>query len=260
MKIINHNQVSSLSASSENASYPVTNLILNASPKKKWLVADSSVMSATLLIRVAGVTGGLGMVGVDTDSAVVTVSVPEGLDWQNVDWPDVDWVTGEADLVATVDLADQPNGTASLWVNFPQFTGSVAIRIELTKNVGETKTIGAGVLVVGEVISFPDPAPGLRQGLVDYSTARELSNGAFYYRDRDQVRTFSFELGVDTQTYFYRMMRDIAQFYGMNPMMMLLVDSGGSEWVVYGRLASMPSGTHITWARSAIQIELIEVI
>ena len=258
MKIINQNLVSGVTATSANTAYPAVNL-LNSSPKKKWQVLDSTVMSATLSVDMAGTTGGLGMVGIVADSAAVTVYSPTGIDWQNVDWHDVDWIVGEADMEVTSEWVDQPNGTAALWVEFPQFVGSVAIRIELTKTTGSPKIIGAGVLVVGEMMSFPDPAPGISEGLVDYSTSRQLSNGSFYYRDRDRVRTFSMDLPVERND-FYRMVRDIARLYGLAPMMFLLVDSGGNDWVVYGRFSAMPSGTHINRRRSTIQIGIIEVL
>ena len=258
MKIINQNLISGLTATSASTAYPVANLI-NNSPKKKWQVLDSTVMSATLSVDVSGTTGGLGMVGITADSAAVTIYSPTGIDWQNVDWPDVDWIVGESDMDVTSEWVDQPNGTASLWVEFPQFVGSVAIRIELTKITGSPRIIGAGVLVVGEMISFPDPAPGISEGIVDYSTSRELSNGAFYYRSRDRVRTFSIDLTVDRND-FYRVVRDIARLYGMAPMMFLLVDTGGNDWVVYGRLSAMPAGVHINRRRSTIQIGIIEVL
>ena len=259
MKIISQNLASSVTATSANTAYPAANL-LNNSPKKKWQVLDSTVTSATLSVDVSGTTGGLGVVGIVADSAAVTIYSPTGIDWQNVDWPDVDWIVGESDMDVTSEWVDQPNGTASLWVEFPQFVGSVAIRIELTKITGSPKIIGAGVLVVGEISTIPGGRYPISEGLVDYSTERQLSNGAFYYRDRDRVRTFSGEINVNRAAYFYKFMRDFAQVNGKNPAMMLLVDDMGNDWVVYGRLSDMPAGSHYSKTRSNVQFQIIEVL
>jgi len=174
--------------------------------------------------------------------------------------PNVTWTTVPDAIEVTTEWIDTPEGTASLWVSFPEFTSSVTITVELRKSTQSTITLGAGVLVVGPVETFPDPRIPLSEGLIDYSITRELSNGATYYKARDRVRKFSGEILVRRDTYFQEFMSNFARVFGMTPVMILIAEEMGNDFVIYGRLMSMPNGSHITRDYSTISFEIIEVI
>ena len=261
MKIIKTNSLVSVTASSTNPSYPVSNLYSNTSPKKKWKAANAAVTMASFSVAVAPGSDGIGMTGIVAESATVKISNPSGITWGNVTWGNVSWDPGTPDVVIdSTYIQEQGRDFASLWASFPQFDSIVNITIELRKSTGNPNVLAAGVLVAGEMVSFPDPFAPLAEGINDYSITRELSNGAFYHRERDRVRTFAGEIGMDRAQYFYQFMRDFARTYGQTPVMALIAEGMGDEFIIYGRLAGMPSGSHINRNRSAISFNLIEVI
>jgi len=149
---------------------------------------------------------------------------------------------------------------ATLWIDFEEFDSSVVIEITLYKASTNINVLAAGVLLVGDPTDTPNPKYGFTEGLVDYSLTRELSNGAEYYKQRDIVRTFTGQWGMDYLTQGLVFMRDFARRYGKTPMMIRLVDNVEGDWVVYGRLSEMPSAGHNYLNRSDLEISIIEVL
>ncbi|HFQ91074.1 MAG TPA: hypothetical protein ENK27_13455 [Desulfobulbus sp.] len=258
MRVIENSSISSVSASSENPNYPAENL-LDEHPKRKWQAADDSVSSAVLTIGVSGRTGGMGMVGIVADAAAVNISDPNGISWPSVSWQNVEWVSVPPDLNLQVSMT-QGEDFATLWAVFDQFDSAVVITVTLYKDAGSTKVLAAGRLAVGPLARIAGLQYPIGEDLVDYSLTRELSNGATYYRKRDIVRRFTGTLLVPRENDFYSFCRDLARKYGATPMMWNLVDSDGMEFVVYGRLASMPSGSHLGQVRSSVDFEILEVL
>ena len=260
MKVIKNNAIRGVSATSENPEYPAANL-LDEHPKRWWRVADASVSSVTLTVEVTGRTGGLGLVGIAAESVVVDISDPNGLTWENVIWENVEWQDVPGDLHIDQALSGDP-GSAALWVSFDQFDSSVEISITLYKDALADMILGAGCLVVGEMTDLPGLQYGLGETLRDYSLARDLANGAKYYRKRDIVRVFSGSVLAARKPYFYALLLDIARVYGQRPLMWNLVDvdSWSGDAVLYGRLAAMPDGSHDYPNHSRLNFEIEEVL
>ena len=258
MKIIKTNSINSISATSANSAYPVANL-LNETPKKKWKAADATVNMATISLQTSGRTGAIGIVGIQASAAEVRISDPNGIVWNNVVWNNVVWESSPDAVSVSYSWQNRGDDFATLWVDFQQFEASVEIEIDLYKSEFEPTPIAAGVLMVGQVFTFPDPKYGLSEGLHSYGIYRELSNGAFYRKERDIVRTFSGRWLMDRISEMVSFVRDIARFYGFAPMMMKLTEGPG-EWIVYGRLQQMPSSTHDHLSHSGVEISIIEVI
>lgn len=258
MRIIKTNTIESISVTSADALYPVSNL-LNNSPKKKWKAASSSVTSATLTIYTLAGASSLALVGIVADSAQVTISGPNGIIWQNVTWQNVVWDSTPPSISFDYAWYNQGADFAALWVDFPQFTTAVQIDIILQKQVTNHNTLAAGVIVVGDPYKFPNPNYGMTEGLEDYSITRVLSNGAVYYKQRDIVRTFSGGF-IIPRADVYRFTKDIGRFYGSTPMMVKLVDSFGEEMVVYARLAQMPSISHSYPNECEVSFNFVEVL
>jgi hypothetical protein len=116
--------------------------------------------------------------------------------------------------------------------------------------------IQAGVLVV----STYDTNMGLSESLEDYGTTKQLSNGAFFYDKKDIVRTFSGRIRMERDMEFFMFMRNIFQRYGQKPMYWAVTDLKNNNWVVYARVARMPSGSHDFPKESFLNFNLIEVL
>ncbi len=228
-------------------------------PKRCWKAADASISSATLSVQVQGKTGGLGMVRIIADAVAVTISDPNGINWRNVDWQNVDWITVPDDLHLSYEF-NRDDEFGALWVNFDQFEAAVDITITLYKAAGTPEILSAGSLVVGEMEKIPGLQYPIGDDLVDYSLSRELSNGASYYKKRDIVRRLSGTIRLPRLPDFYNLQRRIARKYGSRPLMWNLMDCMAMEFVVYGKLQAMPSGSHENNTRSTIDFELLEVL
>lgn len=289
MKIIKRNEIVALTSTSENAAYPVSNL-LNYQPKVKWKAANASVTAVTLTATVGGETGGLGLVGVIADAVTVQITDPSGIVWEEVSWwadggagtilnpdtplgPDtplipegieegsVDWFPSQApDLVLNYTWGETGEDFRNLWVSFEQFTGAVNITIDIRKDAANPDIISAGVLMIGDPVDIPGVQYPLEEGLVDYSIEDSLSNGAQYYKRRDIVRTFSGTAIFERKKYFQDFMRDIVRLYGRTPMMVSLLDTEtNTDFILYGRLASMPAASHFSHTYSSLNFQLVEV-
>jgi len=70
-------------------------------------------------------------------------------------------------------------GTLEITYDNLDFPHSIVIDLE-TK---EGTILEAGVAIAGSAITFEDPLNGVREGLIDYSIRRELSNGAWYIKN-----------------------------------------------------------------------------
>jgi hypothetical protein len=128
-----------------------------------------------------------------------------------------------------------------------------------TSNVNEDLYVGliqAGVLLV----TTYDTNMGMNESLEDYGSTKQLSNGSFYYKKRDIVRTFSGRIRMNRDMEFFMFMRNIFQKYGQKPMYWAVTDLENNNWVVYARVAQMPSGAHDFPAESFLNFSLIEVL
>jgi len=260
MKIIVRNSITEISATSEATNFPASNL-LNDSIIKGWKAANSGVTAATLTVKTRGITGGFGLVGIVAETVHVEVSGRSGISWQNVNWQNINW-GGDAGTVAISEqlIRYSKDVEAQLWVDFAEIESPVEITITLLKSNTNPFWLKAGVLVVGQVFSFPDPKAGFEEGLDDKSIYRELSNGAEWSLDRPRLRTFSALIDMERDGYFYLFMRNIAKRFGRRPMMISLTDKMVNEWVLYGRFVGMPTGSHYHRTRSSLQVAFKEVV
>ena len=253
MKIIPNQKITSVTASSADTSYPAVNVI-DEHPKKLWKAASGN--SATLTFEISGGTGGLAIFNTNATSISASVTDPNYLQWET----GVAWETGttfsavDAVLTETSSL-DGVSGAA--W--FEWTYAMIPVTATITLTAGSNDIVQAGVAVSDELYTYACPQMGVREGLHSYSIVRELQNGAFYRKQRDSVRTFSFNI-VDSRTDFYEYMYTVARELGYKPAAWMLADMDGFWWVVYARFQKMPSGTHSMPNHSAINTQLIEVL
>ncbi len=269
MKLIKKNSISGVNASSWNTAYPAQNL-LDGNPNKRWKASSANVNYAYLDLWVSGVTGALALIGVKAESVIVDVVDPTGIDWGNrVDWDrdtplesDVIWGSSMPPIEFRYELSRGLDDYQNVWVSFDQFDTPVTIRIELRKSATNPDTLSAGVLQIGEPVEFPNVQKGLQEGLEDYSIMRQLKGGGIYYKKQDIARTFSGTMLVERKTYFQEFMRDVARIYGAAPLIFNLAPNvdDSSDFLVYGRLITTPTGSHSFPNHSYIQFQILEVV
>ena len=254
-----------MTASSANSAYPVTNLYLNDSPKKKWMAANASVTMAYLTIKARPGSNGIGIVGIVADSVTARITDPSGVTWGNVTWGNVEWGVDQPDIELTAEYAryeewEQSDTRNALWVSFDQFNTPVDIIIEFRKDTGNPAVLAAGVLVIGEMVDTPGVRYPISETHKDNGIYRETSGGGDYSKGRDIARVFSGDINVNRVAHYNRFMSRAGRLQGRPKMMGLVVDNMGNEWVVYGRFQVIPSGSHYSHSRSTINFSFIESV
>jgi len=254
MKVIALNKISSLTVDSENALFPIEN-VLDAYPTRLFK-ADGDYQ-ATLTCVVSAGTNAIAVYGTNAQGASVTITDPNAIEWHSEsEWDsESDWAYAEPS--ATIEI-DQSGDAYSLWGDFDYINSPM--NIELVLSTSSSLVLEVGVLRIGEAKTFKNPKYGLQEGLVDYSILKELSNGAFYYKKRNIVRTFSGQIFEDRDDDFYTFMADIARTYGKAPMAWRLTDEDSMNWVVFARFSDIPIGMHDAPDYSTINFSLIEVL
>ena len=257
MKIMAEQKISTVTSTSEDSAYPDDN-ILDEHPKKLWKAA-SGVHEATLTFLIGTGSGGMAIFNTNALSITATVTDANSIAWftSDVDWSsDAVWVAEDASLSEELFNLDGVSGSA--WLEWP--ASPVSVSAEITFTAESTGTVQAGVAVSDMVHQFSCPQMGVRESIHNYDIVKELQNGAFYRKERDKVRTFSFNFIEDRNPDFYEFMYEIAKELGYKPAAWWLADMDGYWWVAYARFQKMPSGTHSMPANTVINTQLIEVL
>lgn len=254
MKVIFENKITSVSASSENASYPAS-YVLNDSPKRVW--KGDSVDTATLTCSTTGAIDTLAIFNTNAEGVSITISDPNEFQWEATEllWSEISWVSVTTSVSFEID--SQANNSA-IWGTFDAISAPVDVSITLATATGTV--IQAGVVVIGSATEFKNPFYGMSQGLVDYSISEQLQNGAWYYKQRDIVRSFGCQITLERDNDFYTFMNSLARDHGLAPKAWRVTDKDSFEWVVYARFDDMPQGSHSYPSHSPINFSLIEVI
>ena len=257
MKLIYPDNISSVTASEENANYLATN-VQDEHPKKVW---KGTSRDATLTCVVTG-GGALAVIATNAESISLTLST--GQTWTlDTGWSIQDgWAldtSGDSTVTQIANLTGGIDGAA--WFDFSENrTGSFTATLDLTAAAGEI--IQAGIVRCGTLRTFVDPRYGIQEGLEDYSIEKELNNGAFYYRLRDIVSSFDFIITPARDPDFYTFMRTVAKAIGKQPMAwrLVTVNNSDEEWITFARFADMPRGSHDFPLHSPIKASLLEVV
>jgi hypothetical protein len=265
MKIIPGQKINSVTAGSEDAAYPDDNAI-DEHPKKLWKAA-SGTYTTTLTLDISAGSSGLAVFNTNAVSISATVTDPNYFEWYASDivWDsgDIEWIAEQASLSNELYHLDGVSGAA--WMEWAY--SSIPVTAVLTLTAGSTETVQAGVVVADMIREYECPQIGVTEGMKSYSIVRELQNGAFYRKERDNVRTFSFQHiekrkveGEQTDSAFYEYMYTFAKAQGFRPAAWMLAEMDDFWWVVYARFQQMPSGNHAMPDYSRLNTNLIEVL
>jgi len=265
MKIIPGQKITSVTAGSSNANYPASNLT-DENPKRIWKAA-SGVYSTTLSFTLSGPSSAIALFNTNAMTITATVTDPNYFTWfaSDIVWDsgDIAWVAEDASLSNELYNLDGVSGAA--WIEWP--TSQIPVEAVLTLTSSSTEDVFAGVAVGDDIYEFECPQIGVSEGMRSYSIVKELQNGAIYRKQRDTVRTFSFNfledrpvLQGETTSDFYTFMYAIAKELDYKPAAWQLTELDDFWWVVYARFQQMPTGTHSLPDYSRINVSLIEVL
>lgn len=258
MKMICENNIASVSASSENASFPATNL-LNEHPKSKFKAASGAVSAVVITASISGGASALGMVGIAAEAATVSITDPNAVAWEG----GTAWEAGTAWSATVPDMnieAQWVEATENtLWVDFSSFFENADVKVTLHKDALADTILSAGVLVCGDVIEIDNPGYGFEVGQYDYSIFDELSNGSFWYKKRDVVKTVAGNVLVPLAEY-RQLLTSIRSVGKAATMWNVLDDYTGGELVIFGRLVEMPRYSMVSTSHARLTLSIIEVL
>jgi len=239
----------SVAASSENSSFPASNLILKQA-SKVWrsVAAAAPIATQTLTIVVpAGVNNALGIFG--TNATSIAYSIKNTAE-------DTVYFSGTLDTTP----ASPARTYNRAWLEWA--SNGFALHIILTLTAPTTATYHeCGEIVVCETVTIPDPMRGLTQGRENCQTVQRLSGGGQYVHDGEKPRTFNLQWIMDRETEF----DDLDQIYevmGEKPVAMMLSDLANNDmkWCGYFHMKSDPKADHSHPDKSIINLTLREAI
>lgn len=251
MRIIYNNRVTAVSTTEENANFPEENL-LDEHPRKVWRATSKD---ATIT---ASLTNGTDVALFNTNAMTATVTLKVGATTVYSQYYDM---SGILDYYQW--LNDLGEAQYSIWFNYSGYAQGGAHTVEFALDtLSATTILEAGVVFgglayqTGRGIQY-----GAKEGLVDYSIKKELSNGSRYYRKRDVVRSFSCSMILNRSTRdFYTFMGRIAQAAGPKPLAWKLTDVNDVDWTVYAYFSQLPDATHDYPNDSLVSFSLTEEV
>jgi len=243
--------ITSVTASSENASFPASNLILKQA-SKVWrsVAAAAPIATQTLTIVVpAGVNNALEIVGMNATQAVVTIkNTAEDTTYFGP---------------TTFDLTPaSPARTYNrFWMEWASNGNALHIIVVLTAPTTATYH-EAGEVVVSETVTIPDPLrTGISQGRENCQTIQRLTGGGQYVHDGEKPRTFNLQWIMDRETEFDDLDR-IYEVMGEKPVAMMISDLAANDmkWCGYFHMKSDPKADHSYPDKSIINLTLREAV
>ena len=242
------------SVDSEDPNFPIEN-VFDDHPKRVYKAA-ASVDTVRITLPLVGTDNALFLFNTNAEVVNFTIEDDTSIAWfTGNEWFDGnEWLyTENANIPAEVFLTSQRN---ALGIRFPALGELRTLYIDLSTS---DSTLEIGILRCGELIATENPVYGLVESQVDYSITKELSNGAFYYKKRDIVKTFQGTIS-DKSEFIEKMLHDVSTIYGKKPMPWFLTNIKHEKWLVFGRLVKPMTAVHSSFNRSELSFSIIEVL
>lgn len=220
MKIIYPNNISGISAASEDSEYPATNM-LDEKPQKIWKSeneADTITITPISGGKISGVFLG------NTNAAYYTLFVRHSSG--SPTYEEHSGAISNNQIMVVLDA---------------EYSSGEIIDISVA---GGTGYVYAGVCVCGELLSFPDPNYGLKSERVDFSIKNEFSNGGLYVYKRSTPR--GYDLSIVLTHSEFAAIDEIYNAIGMAPVPILLSEniSQPDYWSGFFHIIEPPSGSY----------------
>ena len=257
MRVIAENKIASIEASSTLTGGYTTDNLTTRHPKKPWK-ADN-VHTGTLLFNLRSGSSGLALFNTNALSIEVSVYDPTVFELE-AGWSlGSGWSLADVDYPSTTITAELDGLTGAAWAEWDEIESPVVALVSLQAQAGEVLTVGEAV--GGLSLSFVNPAWGITESEKDFSITKQLSNGDFYSKDREIVRTFSGVITEDRGEDFYKFMQQVSKVVKSKPTAWWLVDHNNDfRWVTYARLTQRPQGVHKHIRHSVIGLSWQEVV
>lgn len=231
MIILYPDRISSITALSYDADYPVANM-LDDHPQKPWKAAagmgtPTPTTSGITVITDGGAVSGIGIFGTNVTSG--TVAVKNALETITYETHSISGTLGRF----FVQFGIEYNAVMHIVVALSAPAGSYAGELYI------------GVVRCGSLISIPNPkTSGVNFGRDDYSVRHELSNGGLYVAKRNTPRKFELSFAM-LQTEF----DDIDAVFdanGSNPLPMLIAEDmdDDNKWCGFFHIAEPPTADY----------------
>lgn len=256
MKHINTNNITTVTASSENVNFPATRL-LDDSPKRVYK-AEEENYSAILSAEIVGGVSDILIANTNAISASVTVTDPNLIEWGDGDtWGDDDtW--GNTTISISASTLQNASSTAMLLELSNTVSVPCVATVTLSASPGDTLYAGVMTAKVSETYGGRDPYYGLGGECVDYSIKDENSNGSRYYKKRDIVRNP--EVSVLMLHADARLLEANFIQYGEAPAGWKLTDQNDNYWVMYASFDGSPKIDYNHQRYASVTFRLIEVL
>lgn len=245
--------VTSIIASSENASFPASNL-QNDYTTDVWQAA-AGVLVADIVLAVSK---GSAVELLNTNAISVTVTIGTGgeYDFEAGYSAEAGYLLESSESVTTV--YSLPGTGGRLWSDYTEQTVPHVVLLHLVA----ADTVSAGIVRAGNVEEFRDPAYDFVEASNDYSIERELNNGADYFRKRNVVRRFENLSIIETRINAWIFKHDIFDAVGPKPLAIRLTSNGftDDEFVLFAKRISSPQIIPFSGTHCRIEFDLKEVI
>lgn len=230
-----------ITADSEDANYPATNLTDNDYRKKVWK-AISGVNVATLTVSIATDGQAIALFGTNASSAVCVIKDSGGVQVES----------------ETHTLAGTYYTNTGFWQTYTQQVGTHSAEITLTAAAGTT--VEAGIVRAGDLVTLENPQYGVGEGRKNFSLRKELRNGALYTKELEIIRTFNYSMLLLRDSTLLSL-KKLYEYYGVDPFAMLIA-SGISDdhFAVFGAFESEPSISHEYYTHSSVSINILEAV
>jgi hypothetical protein len=253
MRHILANNILTISADSEDSSFPVEN-VMDHHPKR---VYKANSYAAVVFLDVTDGVSDIVIAGTNAVSASILGSDPNEISWGGSDiWgPGDTWHDSGFSLVPVV--ADRI-GEDAMWITFPA-TATGPAEYQLTLATDGVDNLAVGIIRANIATTYgADPNYGVNETRVDYSIKKELSNGSRYYKKRDIVRTF--RLTAELENDYAQALMNSFDTLGEEPTGWRLTDIDSADWVVFGRFSGPPTISHEYFDYSVVNWTITEVL
>ena len=253
--VLKDDNVTSITASSEDANFPVTNL-RDDFTTNLWKAAAGT--SATITLQVSK---GSSVELMNTNATAVVVTAGSGDSYSlEAGYSLESGYSVADDEVATIPVYDPDGVEGRFWADYSVFTEPHIVTIILTAPTAPS----AGIVRAGNVEEFEDPSPGSKEGSIDFSIEKETNNGADYYRKRKVINTYDNLQIIETRANAWKFKHDIFDAVGPMPLAIRMVQSSNvtdHEFVTFAKRLEPPHvEPFFTPTHSRITFSLREVI
>ena len=236
-----------ITASSTNATYPVTNMS-NENAGQPWRSATASPAIADVTLKVslpAGTNNAIGLFGLNATSLVIDVKNTA---------EDTTYFTETFDLT--------PSSPARTWNRvWKEWTSNgFALTVVITLTAPATATYHeCAEIVAGATVTIPDPSYGLKQSRRDTAQRLERVGGGLVVFNGEKPREFNLSWLMLRET-VYDDVDEIYEEMGSRPLAMLLSDylNNDMKWCGYFHMRDAPAASHHTPNYSQVTCSLTE--